>query len=91
MRCVSFRSLNIVNYKTDAKENTSHRCVTVFQDAKIRKNVKQDILEIAKRLLLEMVAVTMKIVPIITMFIINLRRPMTQKKKFLSWNSWLMI
>ena len=76
MRCATFRSLAIVNSRKDAKENTSHKYVTVFQDAKIRTNVKKDILKIAKDLLLKLAADTKKDVPIATMFLINLMRTM---------------
>ena len=76
MRCATFRSLAIVNSRKDAKEDTSHKCVTVFQDAKIRINVKKDILKIAKDLLLKMDADTKKDAPIATMFLINLMRTM---------------
>ena len=76
MRCATFRSFAIVNSRKDAKENTPHKCVTVFQDAKIRINVKKDILKIAKDLLLKMDADTKKDAPIATMFLINLMRAM---------------
>ena len=75
MKCATFRSLAIVNSRIDAKENTSHKYVTVFQDAKIRINVKKDKLK-AKDLLLKMAANTKKDVPIATMFLINLMRKM---------------